>query len=80
MQFELIPVFGLVLLLGRLKFGACSTWKHALAAYGGACYTYGFVYWAVTDFSTEGLKGMEVITLGDTLISKHMDAMPEKEL
>ena len=79
MQFEGIFVFGFCLLLGRLKFGALTSWTHAFAAYGGSCVAYAGTFWAAANFTTTGLRGLEVIDLGDKLITEYMDPMSQEE-
>jgi hypothetical protein len=41
---------------------------------------YAGTYWAATDFSTTGINGMEVTTVGDSLIRKYMEPMSELDL
>ena len=64
----------------RLKVGSFGSWPKALFIYGSSVLSYAGTYWAATDFSLTGVNGMEITTLGDTLIRKHMETMPEKEL
>ena len=68
MQEEGVIVLGTCLVLARLYVGGASSWSKAFAGYGGACVAYAGTFWAACDFTTTGLKGTEVITLGDKLI------------